>query len=431
MRFYFRKKMKMKKKEWKIIKFLKKPLEKIRSKKLKDMEKIKKYDEELKNVKLKQEKKSEKNIFLENKVILRFRLMWLLTVFIWFTVYKSLSVLYLIFTALIVSVAIEVIISFFEKKIKKRRIAIIISYLLMIIFVLSSFFIIIPFLLGQATIIIQSLIWCIKHLQEIIASKWIVGMISDITRLPVYIKSVILDSIWNPDILINIQTKLQSNISQIIWMWTKYASTVWNIAVNFLWSFFYFIWQLAIVLTLSILFSIWKKDVIWFISKLWWNKNVKYFSIKIEKIYKKLWLWLKWQLILCIFIFIAMLIALLVMSLFWFDIHNKLTLAVIAWLTEFIPYIWPLLWWLPAFLYVTLHNWILWWFVMILVIFLIQRLENNILVPFVMNKTLWVSPILIFLSILLWWIVLWFTWVILAIPIAIIISMFFEWEEDN
>jgi predicted PurR-regulated permease PerM len=79
----------------------------------------------------------------------------------------------------------------------------------------------------------------------------------------------------------------------------------------------------AIVLTLAVLFSIEKKSVIEFIAGIAGYKKRDYIKFKVEKIYKKLGLRLKGQLILCGFIGIAMFLALLIMSLFGLDIPQK------------------------------------------------------------------------------------------------------------
>jgi len=63
---------------------------------------------------------------------------------------------------------------------------------------------------------------------------------------------------------------------------------------------------------------------------------------------------------------------------------------------------------------------------MVGVVFGIQRLENNILVPLVMNKTLGVNPVVIFLSMLVGGIVMGFAGILLAVPIAVVVTMFVE-----
>ena len=114
------------------------------------------------------------------------------------------------------------------------------------------------------------------------------------------------------------------------------------------------------------------------------------------------------------------------MSLFGFDIPNKLSLATIAALTELIPYIWPLLGGIPVVILATVSYW---WMGLILswtVVFIVQRLENNILIPMLFKQNLGVSPVVIFLCMVLGGVTIGINGVILAIPIAVIITILRE-----
>jgi predicted PurR-regulated permease PerM len=57
---------------------------------------------------------------------------------------------------------------------------------------------------------------------------------------------------------------------------------------------------------------------------------VTYTELKLQKLYKKLGFWLQGQLVLCLAIFVATWIALVVLSWFGIDLPNKFTLALIA-----------------------------------------------------------------------------------------------------
>ncbi|MEI8092310.1 MAG: hypothetical protein WCG98_09380 [bacterium] len=60
--------------------------------------------------------------------------------------------------------------------------------------------------------------------------------------------------------------------------------------------------QTSIVLTLAVLFSVQRTSVMKFISGLRGEKKYKFAYMKLERIYKKLGIWLKSQLLLCLFI---------------------------------------------------------------------------------------------------------------------------------
>ncbi|MEI6671842.1 MAG: hypothetical protein WCL02_00285 [bacterium] len=94
------------------------------------------------------------------------------------------SIIYLIFMAYIVALAIEAIIDFLQKKIKYRSIAIVLAYLFIIIVFLGSMIFIIPFILKQLSDIITIIIGNISHFQQTLATKSLVGIIQDTHRIP-------------------------------------------------------------------------------------------------------------------------------------------------------------------------------------------------------------------------------------------------------
>jgi predicted PurR-regulated permease PerM len=163
---------------------------------------------------------------------------------------------------------------------------------------------------------------------------------------------------------------------------------------------------------------------------LWWEKSNKYLTFKLERIYKKLWIWLKSQFLLCLFIWLSVYLSLWILAWFGLDLPQKWSLAMIAWLTEFIPYLWPILWGIAWVLVALIHYWIGWAFVVLAVYIIIQQLENNVIVPLLMKKTLWMNPVVIFISMILWWLIMWLIGVLLAVPIAVIGTLLIEKDFD-
>ena len=163
-----------------------------------------------------------------------------------------------------------------------------------------------------------------------------------------------------------------------------------------------------------------------FIAGLGGEKKYKLIYMKIERIYKKLGIWLKSQMLLCLFIGLALYIALWILAAFGIDLPQKWALAAIAAITEIIPYIWPFIWWFAAVLVAFIHFGTYGVLIMIGVVFLIQQLENNVIIPLLMNKTLGVNPVVIFISMIIWWLILWVIWALFAVPIAVIITLIME-----
>lgn len=405
--------------------FLEKWFNKIKRTASKELEELEKVEDQLKKLR-KSEKGTDNAGFFDWKSMFKFWIIWLLVVFLWYIAFQSLQIIYLIITAYILSVAIEAVIDFFERIRFRRGLAIAVSYFLLIIILLSGLVFIVPFLFSQISEIIKIFIGHVNDIQTLLQTKPLSEVVMSLSWIPGYAKDSIINFLSNPDLVWSAQMKIQENLSQLAQIGTTSAQVIGAWAVNFVWLFFNLIWQIAIILTLSVLFSIEKNSVIRFISSIGSLKSREYMVVRLERIYKKLWIWLKSQLLLCIFIWVAVYVALWLLSIFGMDLPQKWTLALIAWLTEFIPYLWPLFASVAAILVALLHHGIYGWIVVLIIFFIIQWLENNVFIPFLMNKTLGVNPIVIFVSMIIWGLVMWFLGVLLAVPIAVIITLMLE-----
>ncbi len=381
--------------------------------------------------KLEEQKEHEKKALITpfvftNRMFIKFRALWLLVVFLWLLVYQSLNIIYLIFMAYIISLAIEAVIDFFQKKIKHRPISIIIAYILLLLVFLWAMVFIIPFILGQISDIITIFIGNISNFQELLTTKSLTGIIEDINWLPWSIKTGILNSLGDPTVVAGVQNQLEQNIAQMVSVGTSYAKNIGNMAVSAVWSIATFFTQTSIVLTLSVLFSFQKDAVMKFIARLGGKKKYKLVYTKIEKIYKQLGVRLKSQIMLCLFMGVAMYAILWILTLFGLDLPQKWVLAGIIAITEMIPYIGPFVWWAAAALVAFINFWRYGALIVIGCVMLLQRLENNVLIPLLMNKTLGVNPIVIFISMIIWGLILGFFGILLAVPIAVIVTLLME-----
>lgn len=128
------------------------------------------------------------------------------------------------------------------------------------------------------------------------------------------------------------------------------------------------------------------------IKKLVWSlapvEHQPYIMNLLNRIQKKIGLWLRGQLILSLVIFLMAYIGLLVMG-----VKYALVLALIAGITEFVPYLGPILGAVPAVFLAFTQSPLLALFVGIFY-YVIQWTENNILVPKVMEKTVGLNPII-------------------------------------
>ena len=141
----------------------------------------------------------------------------------------------------------------------------------------------------------------------------------------------------------------------------------------------------------------------------------------VNQMQRKIGLWLRGQLILSLIIFTLTYIGLLILG-----VKYALVLALIAGLTEFVPYLGPTLAAIPAiFLSFTQAGLMLAIFVTVLY-YIIQLVENNIIVPKLMQKVVGLNPIICIAVILIGFKIGGIPGAILSIPVATAISVFIK-----
>lgn len=364
---------------------------------------------------------------LTTRSTLKFWLIWLTFVFLWYLFFETLGVLYMILTSLIIALSMEWIIWLFEKWVKIRSLAVIISYILLIIFIISWVILIVPFLISQITYLIEwisNIIWSLKVF--ITTNTW-PDAISQIGWLPSFAQDYLLEHRWELNInWTEVQSALLSSLNTLLDTSVSYLKQLSSWVFSFIGSFFSVLWELLIIFTLSVFFSIEKSYIINLITKCFSKTKRALAQKKIERIYTQLSAWLKARLLLSLILALIFWICLWILNLFWVEIPNIFTLSVITWLLDIIPYIWPCIAAIPILLLAFIHNWF-WAMLLVWFIFLIiQLIENYIIVPVLMWKQLWVNSVLILVCALLGAIILWFWWVVLSVPLAVILGLFID-----
>lgn len=137
----------------------------------------------------------------------------------------------------------------------------------------------------------------------------------------------------------------------------------------------------------------------------------------LEKIQKKMGLWVLGQLILSVSIFILTWIGLSLLG-----IKYAFVLAIVAGLLEIIPYIGPFLSAVPAMFVAFIQNPPLAFAVGVLYL-LIQKIEGYVLVPKVMEKTVGTSPLAVLLAVLIGFKLAGVVGLLIAVPLVSAITV--------
>lgn len=278
----------------------------------------------------------------------------------------------------------------------------------------------IPIIVNYVTDTANLIIWWVNSAQAIYLKegitwfhfhpyieKWIVLIFGE--KNIEHTLDIIKQNIWT------IQSVLTGQIGSITSSGISVVSTVGSV-----------VWNWALIMITSFLMVLERREIGKFILDICPPKIDSYLRNHYYSIQGVCTSWIKATLILSVSIFATTYIWLtLVEWIFDLNIEKKFTLALIGGIMEFIPYIGPLIALIPA----VIIGLGIWWkaaVILIVLYLIIQRLENDILVPYVMSKALNLSPFLVFIVMIIGASIWWILWIILAVPIAGVAKVIFE-----
>jgi predicted PurR-regulated permease PerM len=147
------------------------------------------------------------------------------------------------------------------------------------------------------------------------------------------------------------------------------------------------------------------------------QKYQAYLSDLYERLQTQIGIWLRAQLILMLAVGVLTYLALSFINLLGYNMPYVLTLSLIAGLTEFLPYVGPIIGAVPA-MFIAYNVSPTLMVAVGIAYYAIQTLENNVLVPKIMERALGLSPIISILVFLVGAKLAGITGAFLAIPIA-------------
>lgn len=328
------------------------------------------------------------SINITTSTIIKFFLVMILIYFL----YVIKDILIILFVALIFSSALDPSVDWMQGKKIPRSIGIILIYVVLLIIISLSIYLIIPPIAQEIGDLSAN------------SPRYIEKILAEISSFKQYsIEHGIIDEIKSG--LGSISENLQAAASGVF-------ATVSNIFGGIV-SFF-----LILVITF---YMVVEENAI---KKLVWSlapeKHQTYIMHLINRMQKKVGLWLRGQLLLSFFIFVLSYIGLLIL-----DVRYALVLAIIAGITEFVPYVGPILGAIPAVFLAFTQSPTLAVFVAALY-FVVQQTENHILVPKVMEKTVGLNPIISIAVLLVGYQIAGIAGAILSIPVATAASVFIK-----
>lgn len=297
----------------------------------------------------------------------------------------------ILFVSLIFASAIDPWVDWMQSKKVPRSVSVLLIYIVLLSIVSLTVYLIIPPIVKEVSQLSQDY------------PRYVDKAMSGLNILKNYsVKFGVLDSI-------------KSGLESLSSNFQTTASGVFSTVTGFIGKFFSFFLILVMTFYMTVEENAIKK-LVYSIAP---NNYRKYIMQLIGRMQKKIGLWLRGQLILCLIIFIFVYIGLSILG-----VQYALVLALIAGLMEFIPYIGPVISVVPAAFIAFTQSPMLALFVIPLY-YLIQWLENNILVPKIMQKTTGINPIVSISALLIGYKLAGILGAILGIPVATAISVFF------
>lgn len=328
-------------------------------------------------------------------------------IFGFWLLYNFRMVLFSLFVGIVIGTAVKPVVGWLHRRGLPPMLGAVLVYLLLLVLLIAFFMLLVPLVVDQVTNIFDLLPDYYLKLRELMVSSrsmllWRLGLQLP-PQLPGLTGPPAAEAAAEPG-----QTTAEETLETVIQM-LSYASIVgWGIFITIATFLFAFYWTLQgsqAIRTLLLFFSPDRRQGAQTI---------------IEQVEVKVGAYIRGQTILCLSIGVLSFIAYLLIGL-----PYALVLAITAAILEAVPYLGPTLAAIPPLLLaISLDpSKVIWVVVATLVI---QQLENNLLVPRIMDKSVGVNPIVTLLSIAAVGALFGIPGAVLAIPIAAILQLLLD-----
>ncbi len=326
------------------------------------------------------------------------------------------SILVLLFISLFFAMTLSPGVNTLEKRFKMPRG---VATIILMVFVLSAFLLIlggvIPIFAVEFAKIWAALTEFVTKLSQ-----------EDFSSLPIWMREIIEEAVpVIQDYFRRISPEeLQSTIANFAKdNLGEYLSQVGNIVgggISLLFTLFGGVFQAILVLVLTFFLVLEKGQMSKFFVGLFPKKYHTYLIHKGNEVETKITEWVHGQVMLFLIVGGIAYVGLTILG-----IEYALTLALIAGLAEFIPYVGPAIAFASAAPVAFNVSFSIGVATMIFYAFL-QALEGNIIIPLVMKKAVGIPPVVTIIAMLIGWEFLGIIGMILAIPIASVLSLFVD-----
>ncbi|MBI5413775.1 AI-2E family transporter [Candidatus Peregrinibacteria bacterium] len=358
----------------------------------------------------KTEKKQKMEMMVSSRTMARFVAITLLLLLAAAFLYEIKDILVIFFVSLLFAAALDPMVDALERRKIPRGVGVVIIYLV-ILFVLGF--------------LISNLVPLIANEVSQLASKiqdWIGNFVKGDIILPKFMERFRPDiKNWLGDVDISQFGTYKDVLLKVAQQLSSVAGNVFNALLVVFNGFF----NAILVLVLTFMMTVDEASIDKFILSLFSSRHSEYIRHKSNLIKEKMGDWLRGQIILCVVIGVCVYIGFFIIGLFTAKVEYAATMALVAGITEIIPYAGPFLAWLIALPIVANQSpmLIVW---MTILMYIVQTMENNLIVPFVMNKAVGISPIFVMFAMFVGFEFLGVLGMVLSIPVATAAALFLK-----
>ena len=315
----------------------------------------------------------------------------LLMVLLFYFVYETRGIILTVFVSFLLAAALDPLVDKMQKAGVPRTISVLLIYI--VLFVLAGLFI-----TNLVTLIAGQVVEIAQNVGDFVANLTKETKLPFASQLKPY-----FDQFYQTVDIQAAASQLQNALKIV-------ADQLLSISIGLL--------NLLIVLVLTFFMTVEEQAIQNFFQSLFPSKYTKYISTRLEAVKDQIGYWLRGQLLLSLIAAVITYIGLIVLG-----VNYALTLSVIAGLAMVIPVIGRVFAWVIAFPIVFNQSPLLslW---MSLYYLLLQQVENNVLVPYIMNRAVGLSPIIIIIAMMIGGQYLGILGLVLSIPIATTVAIF-------
>ncbi len=339
---------------------------------------------------------NEKPLFINIKVITVAKIILVFVLF--YFLYLVKDILAILFVSLILASAVDPWVDWMHNKRIPRGVGIFLIYFVIFGVLSTAVYLIIPPIVTEVSDLVDS-----YPVAERLFSNY----------------DTLKEYSYQNGLIDNLKTYVRDNFESIGTNIQDLASGLFSKIAGVFGGFFTFFLVLVITFYMVVEEKAIKK-IVWSIVP---DKHRIYTMNLMNRIQQKIGLWLRGQLILSVVIFALTYFGLLMLGIFTEPVKYALVLALIAGLTEFVPYLGPILAAIPAVFLAFTQSYILGVSVAVLY-YVIQLVENNIIVPNLMRKVVGLNPIVSIAVLLIGFRIAGVPGAILSIPVTTAINVF-------